>query len=302
MKTKILHSYGNREIREYEYDLGEMQDNQMMIESIYTGICRSDIDQYLGKIGIPFGHFGHESVGRVVRVGDKIRDFHVGDIVASRCDPAYSQWFYATESDTVHVHEAKPSNIIEPVACAVNIGQQMYERVKSNRILFVGSGFVANLAAQYMKLLNSKFEIYVIGTHNAEQWAKLNAITLTFEQCESIGFKFQNIVELTGKQENYERVMKIAGVSSILCFAASFDKPVTTDFFTELWNNHTMLFPSPRVHNFKMAMERAAGLTSVLDLDWVWTHKYDAEDYERAFAESVDRIGDEPFVRSYLRW
>jgi len=303
MKTKILHSYGNREIREYEYDLGEMQPNEMLIESIYTGICRSDIDQYLGKIGIPFGHFGHESLGRVARVGDKIRDFVVGDLVASRCDPAYSQWFYATEINTVHVDSVTPKNIIEPVACSVNIGHQMYEHARGNRILFIGSGFVSNIAAQYMRLMNPMLEIYVIGTHNATQWNALGAKQVTMHQIKELGIKFKNIVELTGKASVYDDIMQIADTGAVICLAASFDADIQTNFFKELWNNYMFIFPSPRTTNFKMCMERAASLSnSIFDLDWVWTHEYHASDFERAFAESVERTGDEPFVRSYLRW
>ena len=298
MKTRILHSYGNREIEEYDFVLGEMSANQMLIESVYTGICRSDIDQYTGKIAIPFGHFGHESLGRVVKIGRNIKEFQVGDLVASRCDPAFSKWFYADEENTVHVDSISPNNIIEPIACSVNIALQVLKtKSKKQRILFVGTGFVSNITAQYIKQVAPNLDVYVIGSHNKEQWNRLGAKFVTFDE---IDFKFKTIVELSGKSENYEKVLSVADAEAVICLAASMDKPVTTNFWNSLWQNHTYIFPSPRTSDFKRSMRIAAN--TEFDLDWVWTHEYDAKDFKRAFAETETRTGEGPFIRSYLKW
>ena len=77
MKTKIFHSFGGETINDYDFDLGEMRPDQILIKTKYTGICRSDIDQYTGKIEIPYGCFGHESVGEVISVGADITEFGV---------------------------------------------------------------------------------------------------------------------------------------------------------------------------------------------------------------------------------
>jgi len=303
MKTKILHSYGNEEINEYEYDLGRMEPNQMLIKSIYTGICRSDIDQYLGHIEIPFGHFGHESIGRVVEVGHAITNFQVGDLVASRNDPAFSEYFYADEKNTVSVPEAHPRYIIEPVACSINIAERVLGHIQQD-ILFVGSGFIANIAAQYIRQQRPDINIYVVGNHNRREWESINATFITFDEILKRHKRFTTIIELSGKHENFDNVMTIAEPGAFICLAASFDKAVTTTFWHALWNNYTIAFPSPRDIKFHKFMQTASLsiYLNYIDVDWVWTHEYQAHDYKRAFSESVHRSADHPFVRSYIKW
>jgi len=305
MKTKILHSYGNNEIREYEYDLGQMMPNQMLIKSIYTGICRSDIEQYLGHIEIPFGHFGHESLGEVVEVGEDVLDFHVGDIVASRNDPAFSEYFYGDVNNTIRVPEANPKYIIEPPACSVNIAESIIKNADlSEDILFVGSGFIANITAQYIRQQYPDIKIYVVGRHNRKEWENIHTTFITFDEIKKRNKQFRTIVELSGKAENFDNVMSIATPGAFICLAASFDKPITTNFWQQLWNNYTIAFPSPRNDKFHSYM-RTAALSiylNYIDVDWVWTHEYAAHDYKRAFDESVNRTTSERFVRSYLKW
>ena len=183
MNTKIFHSYGNQEIDEYDFDLGAMRSDQMLIRTKYTGICRSDVDQYTGKIEIPYGCFGHESVGEVVAVGSDITEFRVGDYVASRDDLAYSPYFYATETNTAKIPELHPRYITEPVACSVNIAHQMLQQFLHpiEKVLIVGSGFVANLTAQYLRYKHPDIEIHVIGNHNVTEWNLIDAKFVTVD-------------------------------------------------------------------------------------------------------------------------
>lgn len=305
MKTKILHSYGNREIQEYEYDLGPMQPNQMLIKTLYTGICRSDIEQYLGHIAIPFGHFGHESIGEVIEVGPDVTSYEVGNIVASRNDPAFSEYFYADEKNTVRVGEASPKYIIEPIACSVNIAERVFSHKPiEHDILFVGSGFIANIAAQYIHQQRPDIKIYVVGRHNRKEWQNIHATFISFDEIKKRNKTFSTIVELTGKRENFDNIMEIAEPGAFICLAAAFDEPITTNFWSALWNNYTFAFPSPRDKKFHKYMQTASLsiYLNYIDADWVWTHEYAAYDFKRAFEESVERTTKERFVRSYLKW
>lgn len=303
MKTKILHSYGNEEINEYTYDLGLLQSNQMLIKTTYTGICRSDIDQYLGHIEIPFGHFGHESIGQVIEVGDDVKNFKPGDYVASRNDPAFSEYFYADERNTVKVPENNPRYIIEPIACAVNIAERMLPFLEAESdILFVGSGFIANVVAQYIRRQHWHANIYVIGSHNKKQWQDIHATFIDWEQAKQL--QFENIIELSGKRSNLEQILSIAATGANICVGAALDEPLTTTFWNMLWNNYTFLFPSPRDKNFHkyMKISEVSIYLNYIDVDWAWTHEYQAHDFKRAFQESVHRSADQPFVRSYIKW
>jgi len=303
MKTKILHSFGNETINEYEFDLGVMQSNQMLIKTKYTGICRSDIDQYTGKIQIPYGCFGHESVGEVVSIGSDVKTFNVGDYVASRDDLAYSPYFYATELNTTKIPELSPKYITEPVACSINIADQILKNSNSDAksILIVGSGFVANLAAQYLRYkLSDSVSIHVIGTHNIEQWTAIDAKFVDFAECE----KYDIILELSGKRENFEHVIDVANDNAHVYLAASFDQPIETTFWNALWKNLHFSFPSPRSAEFSDIMKQTPKLiqNNILDVDWVWTHAYESHDYQKAFAESLHRNVTTRFIRSFLVW
>ena len=302
MNTKIFHSYGNQEIDEYDFDLGAMRSDQMLIRTKYTGICRSDVDQYTGKIEIPYGCFGHESVGEVVAVGSDITEFRVGDYVASRDDLAYSPYFYATETNTAKIPELHPRYITVPVACSVNIAHQMLFASRENiqKVLIVGSGFIANLTAQCLRYKIPNIEIHVIGTHNVTEWNLIDAKFVTFDTCDTYDY----VLELSGKHENYQQVLRVTNDNGTVYLAASFDKDVSTNFWNPLWKNLTFVFPSPRSKVFSEIMKLTPSLIEQghLNVDWVWTHEYDAADFKRAFAETLNRSGAGRFVRSYLTW
>ena len=302
MQTKIFHSFGNEIILEYEFDLGEMRPDQILIKTKYTGICRSDIDQYTGKIEIPYGCFGHESAGEVVSVGADITEFKVGDFVASRDDLAYSPYFYATQTNTTKIPELSPKYIIEPVACSVNIANQIVKNSNpdAKRILIVGSGFVANLTAQYLRYKLPNISIHVIGSHNHEQWNSIGAKFVEFER----GEKYDVILELSGKHKNFEQVLEVANANAHVYLAASFDRPIETTFWNALWKNLHFSFPSPRSVEFSDIMKQTPELIEqgVLDVDWVWTNAYESKNYKQAFAESLHRDVTKRFIRSFLVW
>ena len=304
MKVNLLHSFGDYTIDRYEHELPEMQDNEMLVKTIYTGICRSDIDQYTGKIAIPFGHFGHESVGQIVKTGKLVTQFQEGDFVASRNDPAFSDYFYANEANTVLIPEASPKYIIEPVACSVNIAQAAVDNAENLNFLFIGSGYVSNIAAQYLKYINPSANIYVIGSHNVNEWNAINATFTSFKELNEQEKLFTNIIELSGNAENYEQISSVADVGAHICLAASFGKPISTNFWNPLWNNLTYRFPSPRTKHFIDCMQLSAQLIERNNLlvDWAWTHEYEVNNFKQAFNESVNRNSEKRFVRSYLKW
>jgi len=61
-----------------------LRDDQVLVKIKYAGICRSQIMEYQGKRGIdnylPHG-FGHEAVGKVERLGKKVKKVKIGQQV-----------------------------------------------------------------------------------------------------------------------------------------------------------------------------------------------------------------------------
>jgi len=67
----------------FEYDPGELGDEQIEIKVEYSGLCHSDLsmrDNEWGMTAYPFVG-GHEVVGEVVAVGQNVKNIEVGDQV-----------------------------------------------------------------------------------------------------------------------------------------------------------------------------------------------------------------------------
>jgi D-arabinose 1-dehydrogenase-like Zn-dependent alcohol dehydrogenase len=70
LKTRLFYTDGNRTLHEQEWDKPEIKDNEIEVKSVFTGVCRSDIDMHMGTFQLLPKHIqGHESVGIVTKVG-----------------------------------------------------------------------------------------------------------------------------------------------------------------------------------------------------------------------------------------
>ena len=141
-----------------------------------TGVCRSDIDMMQGEFGpLPLSMQGHEGLGRVIGIGASITGVKFNDYVATRGEPAYADIYNVRDGEFVVVPEAHPRYILEPVACGINIVQQPIREIAERsgpgkRLLILGSGFLAWVAYNTIKLNHLEFTIDVIGRSNTELW------------------------------------------------------------------------------------------------------------------------------------
>lgn len=71
----------------FQFERRELNENDVLIEILFCGVCHSDIHQVRNEWGgsnypmVP----GHEIVGRVQRVGSKVSKFKAGDIAGVGC-------------------------------------------------------------------------------------------------------------------------------------------------------------------------------------------------------------------------
>jgi alcohol/geraniol dehydrogenase (NADP+) len=82
IRAYAAQSAGGR-LERYDFDAGELKPDQVEIDVAYCGICHSDLMMLHNQIGFTVYPFvpGHEVVGKVARVGDRVTTRKVGDVV-----------------------------------------------------------------------------------------------------------------------------------------------------------------------------------------------------------------------------
>jgi D-arabinose 1-dehydrogenase-like Zn-dependent alcohol dehydrogenase len=300
MKVKCLQTTGQGRFEEVEFNKPEPGQYEIEVKALMTGVCRSDIDMMNGDFGpLPLHMQGHEGLGIVTRVGMGVANTSVGDIVATRGEPAYADYYNVRIEEFVVVPEANPKYILEPVACGINLINQAKEYLQdrqgtheNNRTLIIGSGFLAWVAYHTMRINGYIFHVDVIGSSNKELWGdKLWATTVE---------SYDVVVDLTGKFRlgidinlNNNAVI-IDGVGKAI------DREEAQ---TQLWKAVTTVRPSPRNPQFIDCMQMAKYFIEkgYLEVDSFWTQCYNRNtEWQQAFADGVDRPNG--YSRGYIKW
>lgn len=74
-------------LKPFEFERKEVGSNQVQIEILFSGVCHSDIHTAKGDWGpaiyplVP----GHEIVGRIIKTGDAVKNFKVGELAGVGC-------------------------------------------------------------------------------------------------------------------------------------------------------------------------------------------------------------------------
>ena len=295
--TRCLQTTGQGHFEEVVFDKPEPTSEQIEVRAIMTGVCRSDIDMMQGNFGpLPLEMQGHEGLGQVTKVGALVTDVKVGDYVATRGEPAYADYYNVRLDEFVVVPEADPKYILEPVACGINIVQQsvseIYKRSGAGkRLLILGSGFLAWVAYNTVRLNRFDFDITVVGNSNKELWGDLLDKTYTGT--------FDVVIDLGSGTDVFDK--QVVNNEALIVFGSQ--KTVTTDFSNLLWKACTMVFASPRTERFYDCMKDAAIWieNGDLDVDNFWTKSYNRDtEWQQAFADGMDRPNG--YSRGYIKW
>jgi threonine dehydrogenase-like Zn-dependent dehydrogenase len=296
MKTRILYTDGKGQFVETDYYKPDCGENEITVRAVMTGVCRSDIDMMLGKFGpLPLQMSGHEGIGQVVVVGEHLNmQVKVGDYVATRGEPAYADYYNVRDKEFVIIPNPDPKYIIEPVACGINlIRQAQYEIEKrSGDILILGSGFLAWVAYNTLKLEKFKNNIDVVGRSNKDLWGNVLLESIPDKQ-------YDIVIDLSSSSAIFNQ--DILANQALIIFGAQ--KQVTTDFSNLLWKACTMIFPSPRNPEFIWVMKRAVYWieSGQLNVDKFWTKCYNRNtEWQQAFADGKDRPNG--YSRGYIKW
>ena len=296
--TRCLQTTGQGYFEEVEYIKPGPGDYEIEVKALMTGVCRSDIDMMQGNFGpLPLHMQGHEGLGVVTKVGKNIGMTQVGDIVATRGEPAYADYYNVRANEYVTVPEASPKYILEPVACGVNLIDQAKQEIDkrqgvNSKMLILGSGFLAWVAYHTMRLNGFIYQVDVLGSNNLDLW----------------GDKL-----LLGTSDSYDVVIDLSGKYSLgtdinlnnnALIIDGVGKAVSKqEAQAQLWKAVTTIKPSPRNAQFIDCMYFAKHWieNGYLEVDSFWTRCYNRNtEWQQAFADGMDRPNG--YSRGYIKW
>jgi D-arabinose 1-dehydrogenase-like Zn-dependent alcohol dehydrogenase len=300
LKVRLLRTYGDGKFVEEEWVKPDPSEYEIEVKAVMTGICRSDVDMMTGKFPTLPAHMnGHEGLGIVTKVGENVYNVEIGDVVATRGEPAYADYYNVRKNEFVVVPEADPKYILEPVACGINLVKQHIDLIRSKvqgRCLIIGSGFLAWVAYNTIKLEYLGFKtIEVWGNSNKDMWASEEVLV-----SEPAYDKYDVIIDIREHDQVLKR--KLLAPSGIWVIAAE-KEPIVTTFSELLWNANTIVMPSPRHPNFYDCM-RDAGIwikTNNLNVDMFWSKCYNRDtEWQQAFEDGLNR--PQGYSRGYIKW
>jgi len=301
--TRILYTQGDGVFKEKKFAIPHMQNNEIRVKSVMTGVCRSDIAMMNGEFGpLPLHMQGHEGLAQVIEIGNNVSDVNVGDYVATRGEPAYADIYNVKPDQWIVVPEADPKWILEPVACGINcvlqarniITMQSYNN--NPKAVIIGSGFLAKVVLQTFKILFPDINVDVIGSSNKEWFSNQgNELLIDFDGTYDI------VVDL--KEDDRVFNTDCINENAIIIMATEKPRGIDTTLANMLWKAVTMIFPSPRAPTFYEAMilSKTWIENAQLDVENFWTREYNRDtEWQQAFEDGNNRQGN--YSRGYIKW
>jgi L-iditol 2-dehydrogenase len=187
-KMKIAMYYSNNDVRIEEMQIPEINDNEILVKVIASGICGSDVMEWYRIKKAPLV-LGHEIAGDIVEVGKNVKKFKVRDRVMVThhvpCNTCYyclndqhtlcntlrtTKFYPGGFSQFLRVPEINvdrgtfllpdkmsydEGTFIEPLACTVR-GFRVADFKRKQTVLVLGSGIAGILNIKYAKAMGAK--------------------------------------------------------------------------------------------------------------------------------------------------
>ena len=208
-----------------EAPIPEINDDQLLVQVIYTGMCHSEY--YPWCTAEPGLVLGHESIGIVAKVGKNVQGFRVGERVTGLGGGGYQEYIVMEPRKVVHVpdHLKSEDAIVEPLACLLSTCERMMPRLPGDEIAVVGCGYMGLGMISLFKLcgygkivavdlrreaLDNALKFGATEAYtpdelpeayrlNWETWGKPD-LTRDGYQADIFHIGFQNVMEFTGTQ------------------------------------------------------------------------------------------------------
>lgn len=184
---KVAMYYNNKDIRIEEKPKPEISPDELLVKTIASGICGSDVMEWYRIKKAP-RVLGHEMTGKIVEVGDNVKNFKVGDRVfvshhvpCMKCryclngQHAVCETLHSTNFDPGGFSEFiripkinvelgtfllpedmsfEDGTFIEPLGCVIR-GQRRANVKSGNTVLVIGSGLSGLLHIQLARVLGA---------------------------------------------------------------------------------------------------------------------------------------------------
>jgi NADPH-dependent curcumin reductase CurA len=176
--TKQLNQDFKSAVEVVEIPISQPAASQLLIQNKFAGInggfdtllCRGDVP-YINLIP-PFD-LGVEAVGKVVAMGEDVKDFQVGDAVITTVrGGGYREYQVIDANLAVKVRQATPELLtLIPTGVSALVALEQVGEMKSNEVVLVtaAAGGTGHIAVQLAKLAGN----HVIGTCSSEAKANL---------------------------------------------------------------------------------------------------------------------------------
>ncbi|HDM66765.1 MAG TPA: alcohol dehydrogenase [Thermoplasmatales archaeon] len=179
--------YNNNDVRIEEQPIPEIQENEFLLKVMASGICGSDVMEWYRIKKAP-RVLGHEVAGEIIKVGEKVKKFKVGDRVFvthhvpcntcrfclngkhTLCETLHSTNFYPggfaeyIRVPSINVDRGtfllpdemsyEEGTFIEPLGCVVR-GFRLADFTPAKTVLVIGSGIAGLLAIKLAKTLGA---------------------------------------------------------------------------------------------------------------------------------------------------
>jgi threonine dehydrogenase-like Zn-dependent dehydrogenase len=218
-----------------------------------------------------------------------------GDIVATRGEPGFADYYNAKMGTFVKVPKVDKKYILEPVACGINVANAVYTHNEDyeQSIAIIGTGFLARVTHYTLKRKGYK-NFTVCGNAYPEYWDRQGVIKTTLHN----GGGFDAFIDFSSKQE----YMTGDFVNDNGLYVLAAEKTVENmDFSKYLWRNITIKCPSPRDKTFIQSMRYARECikSNSLKVSDMWEMGYNRMDAKQAFEYKVNGYHK---GRVYLTW
>jgi threonine dehydrogenase-like Zn-dependent dehydrogenase len=328
VKKKIALLVAPRSFEIAEEEIPLLDDHEVLVRIITSGLCHSDVPSYLGEgaygedalgsscmVPVPYPlRFGHEAQGIVEDIGRKVTRFKPGDFVAGVLKPGYASHAVALENHIVNLPPGPKDPalcIAEPLMCIVNIVRTAHPEFGDTAAV-VGCGSMGLLTIAGLAKSGARSIVAVDIQDNrlamAREWGATHTINSQKEDVLRVLFDLSGgkgadvVVEITGTLRGLDTAVSMLREGSLV-EAAGRAKLLIPSLYArdEKWQAKTgyaLMFKSPVIHTThpRYAIDlfenyrRAiqAYEDDILPIDKLITHRYRLENIGEGFEQLIN--------------